>query len=135
MVTNTKKKTKQEEIVSDQETTKVEAEVKQDLASAKTDSLQNQIETWKIKYKKIYKNRIDSDNFVIWHSINRGEYKEIFSNADSSFLEKQEQIVKTVCLYPNNIDELIEERAGLANMLSEEILAYSGFAISETETL
>ena len=44
-------------------------------------------------------------------------------------------MVKTAILYPFDVDTLIDENAGLATVLSEEILAKSGFAISYTEEL
>ena len=44
-------------------------------------------------------------------------------------------MVVAAMLYPFNAEELIEENAGLATVLSEEILARSGFAISYTEEL
>ncbi len=54
---------------------------------------------------------------------------------ENRIMTKQEMMVKKAVLYPFNVDELIEENAGIATVLSEEILAKSGFAISYTEEL
>jgi len=96
------------------------------------------IEKWKKEYKRVFKNDIDGE-MIIWRRLKRGEYKNILkedeSDEDSKILTKQEKMVAAAILYPFNVQELIEENAGLATVLSEEILARSGFAISYTEEL
>lgn len=96
------------------------------------------IEQWKKEYKRVFKNDIDGDT-IIWRRLKRGEYKNILNETeddqDSKILTKQEKMVAAAVLYPFNIEELIEDNAGLATVLSEEILARSGFAISYTEEL
>lgn len=93
---------------------------------------------WKREYKKVFKNSIDGET-IIWRRIKRGEYKDILNEVetdeDNKILNKQERIVETSVLYPFNIKEVIEDNAGLATVLSEEILAKSGFALSYTEEL
>ena len=100
--------------------------------------LTDHIEAWKKQYKKIFKNEIDGE-VIIWRRLKRGEYKEILKleeeDQDSSILVKQERLTIATVLYPFNVDALIEENAGLATVLSEEILAKSGFAMSYTEEL
>lgn len=100
--------------------------------------LTEHIKEWKQEYKRIFKNDIDGET-IIWRRLKRGEYKNILketeSDEDSKILTKQEKMVATAILYPFNVQELIEENAGLATVLSEEILARSGFAISYTEEL
>lgn len=96
------------------------------------------IEKWKQEHKRVFKNDIDGET-IIWRRLKRGEYKNILKETeednDSQILTKQEKMVVTAMLYPFNAEELIEENAGLATVLSEEILARSGFAISYTEEL
>lgn len=96
------------------------------------------IEKWKKEYKRIFKNDIDGET-IIWRRLKRGEYrnilKEVEDDEDDKILVKQEKMVTTAILYPFNAKEVIEENAGLATVLSEEILARSGFAISYTEEL
>lgn len=96
------------------------------------------IEKWKQEHKRIFKNDIDGET-IIWRRLKRGEYKNILNESeedqDNKILTKQEKMVATAVLYPFNIEEVIEDNAGLATVLSEEILAKSGFAISYTEEL
>lgn len=96
------------------------------------------IEKWKQEHKRVFKNDIDGET-IIWRRLKRGEYKNILNESeedqDNKILTKQEKMVATSVLYPFNIEEVIEDNAGLATVLSEEILAKSGFAISYTEEL
>ena len=99
------------------------------------ENLDKYIAEWKAMYGKIYKNVIDDNEFVIWRLIKRKEYKELLDNDSLEIFDKQESIVKAALLYPENVDELIESRAGLATVLAEEILEHSGFEISKSERL
>lgn len=96
------------------------------------------IEKWKQEHKRVFKNDIDGET-IIWRRLKRGEYKNILNESEedqeNKILTKQEKMVATAVLYPFNIEEVIEDNAGLATVLSEEILAKSGFAISYTEEL
>ena len=95
------------------------------------------IEKWRAEHKKLFKNEIDGE-VIIWRRLKRGEYKEILkadTDEDDKILVKQELMVKAAILYPFNVDALIDENAGLATVLSEEILAKSGFALSYTEEI
>ena len=101
------------------------------------DSLESNIQAWKAMYKRLFKNEIDGE-VIIWRRLKRGEYKEILkaeTNEDDKILTKQELMVKAAVLYPYDVEALIDENAGLATVLSEEILAKSGFAISYTEEI
>lgn len=98
--------------------------------------LLNNIESWKREYKKIFKNEVD-ENILLWRRMKRSEYKEILKNTDGDLFAKQEAIVRQCILYPD-IDEvnlLIEDNAGFATVMSEEILTRSGFSISFTEEM
>lgn len=107
-------------------------ESKEEVLDAK---LQKNIDKWKKQYKHIYKNVLDVNEFIIWRPLNRKEYKEIVTTKDLSLLDSQELTVKKVLLYPSNAEELIDARAGIATILSEEILENSGFNISKSTTL
>ena len=102
------------------------------------DNFEAYLDTWKAQHKRIFKNEIDGE-VIIWRRLKRGEYKEILKadveEEEDKILTKQELMVKTAILYPFDVDTLIDENAGLATVLSEEILAKSGFAISYTEEL
>lgn len=108
---------------------------KSDNKNDKDEELALKIAQWKSLYGKIYKNNIDKDEFVIWRLIKRKEYKELLNGGNIELMEKQEKVVKTVLLYPEDVEALIESRAGIATILTEEILAHSGFEISETTEL
>lgn len=149
----------QEEIIKEEQEVKVEVPKKKRASKSKTQKeatkdeavkdevivdevgefdLTAYIEQWKKEHKRVFKNDIDGET-IIWRRLKRGEYKEILSleeeDQDSSILIKQERMTKATILYPFDVDALIEENAGLATVLSEEILAKSGFAMSYTEEL
>lgn len=118
-------------------------EVKETIAKGKKvavveESLDKLIPEWKKQFGRVYKNTIDEVE-VIWRPIRRGEYRELLNistdeNEDAFFL-RQETTCKMAVLYPTDITNLIEQKAGIATVLSEEILAKSGFDISRTEAL
>lgn len=126
-----------EEIVVTKKTTKKKKATPKVEKEKETD-LKDSISQWKATYKKVFKNEIDGE-VIIWRRLKRGEYKEILKadieEEEDKILTKQELMVKTAILYPFDVDTLIDENAGLATVLSEEILAKSGFAISYTEEL
>lgn len=144
----------QEEIIKEEQEVQVEVPKKKRASKSKTqkEAAKNEvvvneegefdltayIEKWKQEHKRVFKNDIDGET-IIWRRLKRGEYKEILKESeedeDNKILTKQEKMVATAILYPFNAEELIEENAGLATVLSEEILARSGFAISYTEEL
>lgn len=120
-----------------------EAEVKETVTKGKKvaaveESLDKLIPQWKKQFGRIYKNTID-DVEVIWRPIRRGEYRELLNivvdENEDAFFARQEKTCAMAVLYPKNVAELIEQKAGVATVLSEEILAKSGFDISETEAL
>lgn len=95
--------------------------------------LEEKIEEWK-KSTPVFRNYIDGDEFIIWKPLNRAEYKSIYDK-ELSPDEVNDELIKLAVLYPDNITELLEERAGLSYVLSDEILKLSGFGISPTESL
>lgn len=112
---------------------------KEEVAIIAEEDLELLIPKWKAEYGKVYKNFINDKEFVIWRPIKRKEYKALLENKDSyennDVLSRQEEFAKIAILYPSDVDEIINSRAGIATLLSEEILKYSGFEISETESL
>ena len=94
--------------------------------------LAEKITYWKDKYKKIYRTVIDDTTFI-WRRINRAEYSkcafEKFStNSKLDMFEKQYLFCKIGILYPENAIELMDDSAGIAAILSDEIIYKSGFA-------
>ena len=113
--------------------------------STKEITMEERIAEWKKQYKNIYKNTIDGID-IYWRAVKRSEYKDLLNanedidtttaeGRELKILAKQGSMVKTVVLFPDNIEELIEEKAGIATVLSDEILDKSGFYLSETESV
>lgn len=99
---------------------------------------ETQINDWKKQYGKIYKS-IVGDEVVIFRKIKRNEYMQAMTDIDSEdpmkvFL-RQDMITKMTTLYPNNIDQLIEENGALSTVISNEVLGKSGFDLLSTAQL
>ena len=95
-------------------------------------SFNEKIVYWKAKYKRIFKTEIDKEDYI-WRRITRREYTDIALNkidADNSKIdiyEKQYLFCKAAVLYPENIEEVMNECAGIAPTLADEIIFKSGF--------
>lgn len=120
--------------------TKVKKEVsttKKDTSTIKKEGYADNIKEWKASFGKIYKTVIDKQDYI-WKKVGRRDYTEIMTeviddDADIRYYKRQEAITKSIVLYPDNIDELIEQNAGLATTISSEALEKSGFeVISDT---
>lgn len=98
-----------------------------------------QLDSWKKKYGKIFKNYDDENNVYVWRKIKRSEYVEImkFKSEDEkdTYYKRQEMMAKKVLLYPENVDEAIDDNAYLATVLSEFIIEKSGFIVNTPEEL
>lgn len=104
-------------------------------------TLDDKIAEWKSEYKKIFMNTIDGKDYI-WRRIKRNEYSEIMGmkdgdDVDERIYNRQYAIAKKVIL---NIpeDELeadLEESAGLATTISDEVLDRSGFNATTTVEL
>ncbi|MGO5439292.1 hypothetical protein ACTQX2_00235 [Megamonas funiformis] len=99
---------------------------------------ETQINDWKKQYGKIYKS-IVGDEVVIFRKIKRNEYMQAMTDIDNEdpmkvFL-RQDMITKMTTLYPNNIDQLIEENGALSTVISNEVLGKSGFDLLSTTQL
>lgn len=101
---------------------------------------QQQIDEWKAEYGKIFRTTVGEDT-VVWRKLRRKEYVHIMSNEATQDIEgdkvyaRQDLIVAAVTLYPENIEELIAENAGLATCVADEIILKSGFDLMTTEEL
>ena len=96
------------------------------------------IEEWRDTYKHIFKTTVGEHTFV-WHKLRRREYVDIMTiqsdNPASKVFDRQDAICETCVLFPENIEEIIEENGGLAGTIADEILLRSGFDISDTEEI
>lgn len=77
---------------------------------------------------------------LVWRKLKRSEYKELMTtefseNEELQFLEKQDFIAKKVILYPENVEELIEEYAGVAEIIATETMIRTGFGLTNTRVV
>lgn len=117
----------QEEVKATISTQNVEP-VKEDLSGL---TLNEKIEYWKNKYKKIYRTIIDDTTFI-WRRLNRSEYSSVAfetysENQKLDMYEKQYRFCQFCVLYPDNAIDMMNESAGIAPVLADEIVFKSGF--------
>ena len=101
---------------------------------------QQQVDAWKAEHGKIFKTSV-GDDVVIWRKLRRKEYVYIMSKeataeaAGDKVYARQDLIVATAALYPENVQDLIDDNAGFATCVADEIILKSGFDLSDTEEL
>lgn len=77
---------------------------------------------------------------IIWRKLKRSEYKEIMStkfddNEDIQYFERQDAMAKRVILYPENVDRLLEDYAGVSDIIATETMIKTGFGIANTKAV
>lgn len=77
---------------------------------------------------------------IVWRKLKRSEYKEAMTtefsdNPDIQYYEKQDFIAKKVILFPEDVEKLIENYAGVADVVATETLIKTGFGITNTRTV
>ena len=77
---------------------------------------------------------------IVWRKLKRSEYKEIMStkfddNEDIQYFERQDAMAKRVILYPENVDKLIEDYAGVSDIIATETMIKTGFGIANTKAV
>lgn len=103
-------------------------------------TLEDNVMIWKKQYNNIFKTVIE-DEIYIWRKLKRSEYKDITKMVAEAYGEdtqaqnwfKQEEITKTVLLYPFDAEEAIEESAGISVVISQDCLVRSGFGAISTQ--
>ena len=60
---------------------------------------------------------------------------EFSDNPDIQYYEKQDFIAKKVILFPEDVEKLIENYAGVADVVATETLIKTGFGITNTRTV
>lgn len=81
-----------------------------------------------------------ADQKVIWRKLKRSEYKEVMTreydeNEELAYFEKQEFVASKVILYPENVEELLEDFAGIADIIATETMIKTGFGLTETKSV
>lgn len=107
---------------------------------------QEQINLWKAEYGHVYRTFTD-DDVIYWRRIKRSEYTKIIvdTTSESDYYEtvndrvermheRQNLIAKTVILYPEDADALLESSGGLVETISTEVMNRSGFSRTNTPT-
>lgn len=101
---------------------------------------QAQIDEWKKEFGEIYRTHISNID-VIWHKLRRKEYVELMTqeypeeNQQARVFARQDNIVRSVVLAPADIDKYINGLAGFSTSIADEVMARSGFDLSNTEQL
>lgn len=93
----------------------------------------------KKEYGEVYITTIGEID-VVWRKIKRSEYKEAMTTVfdedeDIQFYEKQDFIAKKVILYPEDVDKLIENYAGVSDVIATQTLIKTGFGMTNTRTI
>jgi len=95
------------------------------------------LKEFKDQYKKIFKTVLIDGTEIIWRRLSRREYKEIMQEfgdikeTDLRLWTREEKCCQIVVLYPcaEVLNDILEESAGLATVLSDEIYDKSGFRL------
>lgn len=102
---------------------------------------------WKKQYGRVYITEISFDEYIIWRTINRREYKELvrsinhlMENSQVSEVElnmyNEEAICQMCILFPALTDEEFDNQlAGMPAIISQQILEQSGFRPIDTRGL
>ena len=98
------------------------------------------LKQWKQEYKKLFKTTLTDGTIIIWRRIRRSEYRQLMTqyqsvtDRDERIWEREEAVCKTCILFPSKeeTEDILENQAGLATLISDDIFANSGFSIRET---
>lgn len=105
-----------------------------------------QVAEWKAEYGSVYLTSVTLDDHILWRPLNRPEYKAHVRNMESMVdsgqmspadanLYNEEAIAATCILYPSYDPQNRNELAGLASLISQEVLEASGFVALEVRQL
>ena len=119
----------------------INEEVMQEATLTEEEMLQAKIQDWKKEFCAVYKTNIAGYDFI-FRPMNRAEYKFFRKEMDSTEedadrldirMNNEENIVKVATLYPQGeeLEKILNDCGGIANLLSDDILYYSGFAADE----
>ena len=129
VVKKTTAATKKKETVERAEETKV-------IQLSEVEILANQL---KEEYGEVFVTNIAGIQ-IIWRKLKRSEYKEIMStkfddNEDIQYFERQDAMAKKVILYPENVERLLEDYAGVSDIIATETMIKTGFGIANTKAV
>ena len=118
---------------------------KMGLSGSLSDSIsQQQLDEWKLQHGELYRTYLNGQNYI-WHKIKRKDYIALMTDSELSALDnaelriflRQEKITKLCVVYPDTktLDDIIENNAGVAGNLSDEIMMISGFRPVSSEQI
>lgn len=107
-----------------------------------TELTQELLKELKAQYKKLYKTSLSDGTEIIWHRLTRSQYKDLMKkyedveNRSDKLWSREEEAVRLAVVYPCQevIEELINDSAGVATVLSDSIYEKSGFELVDSET-
>ena len=127
---------KKEEVVEKIEKVK---EVEPEAKVIKLSEVEILADQLKEKYGEVFVTSIAGIE-IIWRKLKRSEYKEIMStkyddNEDIQYFERQDAMAKKVILYPENVERLLEDYAGVSDIIATETMIKTGFGIANTKAV
>lgn len=119
----------EQESVEDQESSAMD-ELEAVLSEFENAPDRGTLETWKYSFGEIYTSSINDNDFYVWRTVKRQEYKTILGtmaeNASEMMLE--EAIIRKCLLFPSpSIEFVSQSRAGVIPTLYSQIMFNSGF--------
>ena len=91
---------------------------------------QEQIDGWKAVYGDVFVSGFSEEELYVWRSLTRKEYINLQTTGQETGMNQfqMEEATCGVCvLWPENIEECLQKKAGTAGSLHEQILQNSNF--------
>jgi hypothetical protein len=106
-----------------------------------------EVEAWKKQFGDIYVTTFTPDQHVIWRTVTRFEYKRLVKNMEMAVSTGQvtqseanfnnEELLCEICvLFPKTARaEMASDMAGIASIISQEVMEASGFVALDVQQL
>ena len=111
----------------------MEKNKKNTLLETDTIEFEQMVQQLKNKYGSIYQMEI-ADQRVIFKPLSRREYKEVMAltlddEEDSIVMKRENMVAKMAIVYPSaeEVEDIIERYAGVAEVVCDECMRVSGF--------
>ena len=111
----------------------MEKNKKNTLLETDTIEFEQMVQQLKNKYGSIYQMEI-ADQRVIFKPLSRKEYKEVMAltlddEEDSIVMKRENMVAKMAIVYPSaeEVEDIIERYAGVAEVVCDECMRVSGF--------
>lgn len=104
-----------------------------------------QVEAWKKEHGDIYVTSVTPDTHYVWRTIKRSEYRNIVKELErrvgqgtitqAEATMDNEEMISSICILFPKIDLQADDMAGVAAIISQEVLEASGFQALEVRQL